>query len=422
MGNRVGMGRRCAFWMAFLILVVVLNGCRDGLEGPPAPTEFPENPGYLRAAHPRGGELIIFDADTFEIYRKVELPPSGTPDSHRLEIGPAGRIWIGFSRGGKDASPEEVNRVLVFSRDGGLEHELDLGCSSPDAGIAFANGYAFVGCRSISWSRVIVIDLSTMEPVKTFDRILPPLEDAAERGFYITAVAEVAGSILVAGWGRPPEDYQRLTNHSAGTTAVGVIDPETLIFRGFLTGLNPGLRVLSVLEVDGNAWLFNELGHMAERLPRIDVYVMDPRAMEIVDSFNLERPFPVWAQHGDDGTIYIYHGVSRGRWRDAGYRRGLTRLDPVTGAGTFFLTPDGGGVRGMGVYRSQPCLALALGGSILITPGPGKDPDLDRKVAEARRRAANNGLWCMDGEGGLELKIRQRSPVGVAFGPHVPGG
>ena len=36
--------------------------------------EFPRNPGYLRANDRDFGRLTIFDADTFEVYRTIDLP------------------------------------------------------------------------------------------------------------------------------------------------------------------------------------------------------------------------------------------------------------------------------------------------------------------------------------------------------------
>ena len=51
-------------------------------------------------------------------------------------------------------------------------HELDLPCSPLDTGIAFAHGYAIVGCAASGFSgKVFVIDVSTMEVVKIFDRV-----------------------------------------------------------------------------------------------------------------------------------------------------------------------------------------------------------------------------------------------------------
>ena len=377
--------------LLMVMLVMAATACSDSLDELPK-GEFPTNPGYLRASDPSSGMLTIFDADTFEVYRKVKLPPSSNDFSHRLEIDPAGRIWIGYSQIGIDHIRRKRERVLVFSPSGELEHELDLGCAPLDTGIVFANGYAFVGCAGSGfYGQVIVVDLDTMEAVKTFDRIHPPGEDPVKRSFYITTVAESAGSILVVGAGHPPKEYQRLTPHYAVSTRVAVIDPKTLTFRGYLTGFEPGMRVLSVLEVGGKAWLFNELSHLEERPARTDVYVMDPQTMEIVDRFNLENPFPNWAEHGDEGAIYIFHEVSIPRLREAGYQAGITRLDVATGVETFVPTPTMSSAPGMGVYRGRPCLA--------------------------RQGKKSGGLWCLNEDGNLELKVHQEYSIGVAFAP-----
>ena len=390
--------------IVLLMLAATVSGCQDEIEPAASPGFLSKNLGYVRAAHTPHSKLTIFDADTFDIYRTVELPPATLDLSHRLEMDPAGRIWLGYSQVGLDrpfinplfGAGDRIgeDRVLILSPGGDVEHELDLDCSPLDTGIAFANGYSFVGCAASGFSgKVIVVDTDTLEVIKTFDRVHPGDGAPTRRWFYINVVARVANSILVIGGGNPPKDYQRLTNHSAVTTRVGVIDADTLTFRGYLTGLEPGLRVRSVLEVDGKAWLFNELSHMEERPPRTDVYVMDPETLEIVESFNLEHPFPLWAEWADDKTIYIYH--KRRDTRDFSYVSGITRLDPATGVESFFPTPNLSFVHGMGVYRDRPCLA--------------------------HQRLEGSGLWCMDDDGVMRLKIPHEAANGVLFASPIPG-
>ena len=360
---------------------------------------LPANVGYLRSSHPRGSRFTVFNADTFEVYRAVDLPPASINFSHRLEFGPAGRIWLGYYH----QAPDEITKtlvngklhidkirddqgVLVFSPEGELEHELDIGCSPPDTGIAFAGGYAFIGCDA----QVVVMDTATLEVVKVFDKVRPPGEDVYHSSFYITTVEEVEGQILVTGYGGPPKEYQRLTNHSAAYTRVGVIDPETLTMRGYLTGLEPGLRVLNVLEVDGVAWLFNIFSHLEERPPRTDVYVMDPETVEIVDQFNLEHPFPVWAEYGDERVMFIHHISPDERINGVWYPTGITRLDLETRQERFTATPEMTNAYGMGVYRNRPCLARGGGPEI-------------------------GGLWCMNSDGTFERSLPQQYAVGVQF-------
>ena len=91
-----------ALCMVLLSLVVACSGA--GSSPPkslPATPEagfsleagLPPNVGYLRSSHPFGSRFTVFNADTFEVYRSVELPRASIGSSHRLEFGPAGRIW-----------------------------------------------------------------------------------------------------------------------------------------------------------------------------------------------------------------------------------------------------------------------------------------------------------------------------------------
>ena len=394
-------GRNLSCLLLCLAVLLLATACGGGglasEAGPGSEAEFPANVGYLRAADPTGGRFVTFNADTFEVHRAVDLPPSTSDFSHRLEVGPAGRIWLGYSQIGLDHitkfGPGARDRVLVFSHDGNLEHELDIGCSPPDTGIAFANGYAFIACAAGGFSGVVVVvDIASMEIVKTFDNVRPPGEDPVHSYFYISAVEEVAGFILVIGYGGPPKDYERLTRHSSAVTRVGVIDSKTLTIRGYLTGLQPGFRVFSALEVDGKAWLFNHLSHLQERPPRTDVYVMDPNSIEIVDRFNLSRPFPTWAEYGDDGIIYIYHGPTVQKMWDEGHQAGITQLDLDTGLELFTSTPRVRYASGMGVYRNRPCLT-------------------------GRGGPESGGLWCMNDDGTMDRSLPQQHAFGVQFKP-----
>jgi len=145
-----------------------------------------------------------------------------------------------------------------------------------------------------------------------------------------------------------------------------------------------------VLEVDGMAWLFNRFSHLEERPPRTDVYVMDPRSVAIVEQFNLERPFPKWAEYSDEGVIFIYH-TAAGHWtNEARYPTGITRLDLETRQERFTAAPEMTNAHGMGVYRDRPCLARDGG------------PDI-------------GGLWYMNSDGVFERSLAQQYAVGVGF-------
>jgi hypothetical protein len=362
------------------------------LDGPP------ENPGYLVSALGKESSwLTVFDADTFEVFRTVRLLDPFTGYLDWVEIGPDGRVWVGYvGRTYEMLGTRPRSGVMVFSPEGDLEHDLDLKCGLDPMGVAFADEYAFVGCAVSGFAgMVVVVDMGAIEVVKVFDEVHPPGEDSAEVSFFINAVAEVAGFIVVVGDSTPPRGHQRPANHPADYTRVGVIDPGTLEFRGFLTGLEPGLEVNSVLEVDGKAWLFNSLSHWEEEADRTDVYVMDVLAMEVTNSFNLERPFPRWAEWGDNGVIHILHETPGMRRRQAGHPSGVTRLDTVTGRQEFVALQDLTRVTGMGVYRDRICLSGRFGKVI----------------------GRQHGLWCSTVSGELELKIPECCVTGIAFKP-----
>ena len=277
----------------------------------------------------------------------------------------------------------------MFSREGDRVHSLELLCGA-QGGIAFANAYAFIGCARM----VHVVDVETLAVVKRIEWKVPPSDRHREGYWRMTTIEEINGSILMIMRGPPPEDYGKLTNGSSGVASVGVIDPETLTVRGSLNSLEPGSRISDAVEVEGKAWLFNELSHIVERPPRTDVYVMDPQSLEIVDSFNLENPFPKWARRHADGSVYILHWVPGERLRRAGFESGITRLDPVTRTEGFVAAPDGLSADGMDVYQGRPCLAEAQG--------------------------EDRGLWCMNEDGTLELQISEKAAMGVLFGPPGP--
>ncbi len=176
---------------------------------------------------------------------------------------------------------------------------------------------------------------------------------------------------------------------TSGVAIVARIDPDTLTVDDYKAEFAPGSKILDAVEVDGMAWLLNSFSHIPERPPRTDIYVMDPVTLEIVDSFNLPKPYPVWGTIGADGYVYIYH--ENLSFRDfADEWGGVTRIDPVTRETEYTKINDperGFNARGFDVYRGQPCMAL------------------------------RSGLWCMNGDGGIDLKLPQKSSIGVLFAP-----
>ena len=125
--------------------------------------------------------------------------------------------------------------------------------------------------------------------------------------------------------------------------------------------LQPESKVFSALEADGHAWLFNQLSHMEERPPRTGIYVMDPHTIEVVDTFNLNHPFPTWAESEDAKTIHTCHTATVSRIWKAGHRAGITRLDLESGLELFTPTPSVRNASSLGVYRDRPCLTRRAG-------------------------------------------------------------
>ena len=393
MKDRVGRLDRRGFYsvhgctlVALAALAVLLGiSCGPALADPPA------NPGYMRASKGRNSQFIIFDADTYKIYRSVKFPQSSIPYSHRLEIGPNGRIWVGYdeTRDGLFAYMLRDQRrgILVFAPDGTLLHEVDILCGG--SGMAFASGYAFVGCGST----VFAVDIETLAVVKRLDWEHPPGLSNRQRHTVITAVEAIGTSILAFGFSYPPDDYKARTHHSASVTKIEVIDAESLTVRGYRNIPEPGLRVFSAVDVNGDAWIFNRLSHIAERPSRVDVYVMDPRTLDIVDSFNLGQPFPQWAEQDENGFIHILNSVIGAQSRLAGFQSGFTLLNSASREEMFTAIPDLPFTRGIGVDQGRPCLT--------------------------RRGTEDGGLWCMNDNGVLELKIKHPGAVGVRFGPRA---
>ena len=308
------------------------------------------------------------------------MPRAWAGAAHRLEKDDDGRIWIGFSQW-HTTGWFKRSEVWVLSAEGELVSALDEPCSAPEAGIAFANGYAFVSCNgSTTTGEVVVVDAETMNIVKTLqvNRPHPEIPDSSD--FYAMTIEEIAGEILVIGRGMPPIDYEWVDLSRMGVAIVARIDQDTLTVDDRKVEFAPGSRIYDAVEVGGMAWLFNLRSHLPERPPRADVYVMNPVTLKVVDSFILPRPYPVWGKVGDDGYVYVFHDDP---WQ------GVSRIDPVTREAEYtkLYRPNWFSAPGFDVYRDQPCLV------------------------------GQGGLWRMNEDGSIEQKIAQESSVGVLFAP-----
>ena len=76
MKDRVGRLDRRGFYSVHVWTLVALAALAVllGISCGPALTDPPANPGYMRTSMGRNSQFIIFDADTYEIYRTVEFP------------------------------------------------------------------------------------------------------------------------------------------------------------------------------------------------------------------------------------------------------------------------------------------------------------------------------------------------------------
>ena len=379
--TRTISGFRLATAFAVALIITAAAGCGPSAELPVGP--LPENVGYLRSSSSNESsnlsKLIIFDADTFEIYRTVSLPESNRYTTNRLAKDDYGRIWLSYyPYRSKVIFKSDNVPVHVFSPDGELLHKV-TGCGTP-VNTVFAHDRAFLLCPG---NQVAVIDLATMTTVKIIDEIDLPVEPIRQP--YPSTLALVDGVILVFGDGYPPETYNSITHTSDGVAMVAAIGPITLEVVGYNTSLQPGSRIEDALEVGGQAWMLNKWSHIEERPRRTDVYVLDPHTMEIVDSFNLPRPYPNWGHIAADGTIYIFHTYN--------LRPGFSRVDPETREATFTAAE---GVAELGfdwnqaidVYRGRPC------------------------VTQIR-----TGLWCQNADGTMTLEIEQLGAHGILFVP-----
>ena len=355
--------------------------------------EFPKNPGYLRSNDSGFGKLTIFDADAFKVYRMIDLPPATLGRTHRLERDGKGRIWIGYVEDytGMIFPRRVKSEVRVFSAKGDLEHVLDTQCGPPDGGIAFANGYAFIGCPS---SEIAVADIESMDIVKTLE-IRRPHPWMGINDFSMQSVEEVDGSILALGVGYPPEDYDEVRPQTSGAAVVARIDPETLTVDEYKAEFPPGATIMDAVEVDGAAWLLNSFSHIVERPPRVDVYVINPHTLAVLDSFNLDKPYPTWGERGADGDVYIYHSNGIPSDFDVGHLGGVTRINPDTRESEYAQINSATGRNAPGYIADDFAMR---GGTPFVVTG--------------------SGLWRVNGDDRpREIMLEQDYSIGVLFAP-----
>ena len=114
--TRLISGFRLATALAVALIIAAATGCSPSAAPPAGP--LPENVGYLRSSSINESsnlsKLIIFGADTFEIYRTVSLPESIVYRVNRLAKDDYGRIWISYYRVGKNFSLYQTTAQCTY--------------------------------------------------------------------------------------------------------------------------------------------------------------------------------------------------------------------------------------------------------------------------------------------------------------------
>ena len=205
---------------------------------------------------------------------------------------------------------------------------------------------------------------------------------------------EVDGSILALGSGGSPVGYDGVKPRTNGITIVARIDPETLTVDEYKAEFPPGSFAMDAVEVNGAAWLLNSNSNIVERSPRVDVYVINPHTLEVLDSFNLDKPYPTWGERGADGYVYIYHMNAIPSDFGVGHLGGVTRINPDTRETDYFQ------VNNDSTGRNIPGF---IAGDFATRDGT---PFV----------VMSDGLWRV-GADGKELVVEQEYSIGVLFAP-----
>ena len=312
-------------------LVMLLQSCWFADEKP-----VPENIGWVHSEQ-EGAKIILFDAETYEEFRRVRFTPHLVGGAHRFEIDPMGRIWSGYDQEYVGPTWTDVIRGRFRIRDevtirDSLGDEIALiedPCTSPRGGIAFVAGMAFIGCEeSGTRATVVAVDIETLAVVERFS-MSPPEYDLLERALLFSTVEASDNAVFVSMTGKPPSDFEHDHIHGAiVSTTIAVIDPWEMQIRGYVE-LPPGSRVNDMQHVDGLTWLFNSYSHVTAGPERVDVHVLDPVSVEVVDSFNLPKAYPVWA-FVRDRSMYVFHNANGAMGGYGNFEEPAFPLDPET--------------------------------------------------------------------------------------------
>ena len=376
--------------------------------------------GYLSSQY-ESARLLAFDADTFEELDRVDLPVHYSDGAHRLEVDAEGRIWIGFDQFYISPTLFDLltgrrprrNDVLVLDSRLRPFHTFSDVCRSPRGGIAFEGNKAYVGCDDERFT-IRLVELDLTKPEMTRGVTVERLGEAYAGPSRISTVESVAGKVLVSTSGDPPHDYQSKDDTLTGvSTTIDIFDPKSMQASGSIE-LAPGSVVYDMAEVNGKVWLFNTFGHVTESPTRVDVHILDVDLLELVDSVNLPKAYPVWGEVKGD-KMYIFHNTV-GRFGGYGsYERTFAPLTEATDGPEIGFT-----------VIDLPTMEMEYSRLHVDTDGLDEavfyDNIEDAAVLDDKfclaldlRKNRRSGLWCDDGDGVLKHRIHLYEAVGVIF-------
>ncbi len=257
-------------------------------------------------------QLTIYDAATWQPYRTTKLLFA---EIGHIDLDPQGRLWIGYTGGfdGYDA------RVQIIDAGGEVLKTMDT-CRDLEPGTAFSNGYAFVGCTENGFSgKVVVVDLNTLEIVKTID-----IEGNDNNGYLLQAIAADASFVAV---------IVNASDESLSSDVV-IIDSKTLEISRVIDGL-VGVLSEDMVASDGRLIIAN--GWSAAVPEAGDIIVFDI-AHDAEPQRYTVAPSPLWIEVVDD-IVYSYHDSFLGALGISSSRQ-LSQLDLNSGEILVWDFPD----------------------------------------------------------------------------------
>jgi hypothetical protein len=266
--------------------------------------------------------LVIFDAKTMMVHRKIALPRSWAKNFSR---DPHGNVWIGFS-GSMQSSD---NRVLIYSALGELVKTLRP-CRDPEAGISFAAGRAFIACAEDGFSgKVVVVNLDTLDTVKTL------VLSVSDNNLLLIASAASEETVVVAGLTSGPKENKE-NEEDAAHSVITLIDPHTLTVQAQIR-LGKNTDIWRILPHAGRFYLLNVGSWRQPREQANDVLVLTPSTPPTVTPLAL-APSPVWGVI-EGNALYAYHNPTWNQTNNDPHRQ-ISRLDLASGQIQTWELPD----------------------------------------------------------------------------------